>query len=343
MRTVLNAPARNERPEQASLPTSESERGACISSEVSSPVPTVAEVVRLYLQHSLADGVHSPDSHRERARGLGLFSAAYATLPADQLKAYHLTDWIAAHPSWRSNATKKGKADAVRACWQWAVDEERLPRNPFKKVKFQAPERRPDLPDDVLELVARLANKRFEAAVRFLRLTGCRVSELCRACWADVDLGRGVWVIPRHKTRRHTGRAKVVALVPEAVELLRTLMALAGAGRPDAAVVVAEPTPIARPIFLNNRGKPWTRRTLGQQLARLKKRHGIVEPATLHGIRHRFGSAGVAAGAPLKLIAAQLGHASVTTTERYYVDLANELDAVRRAAQLATGRRGECQ
>lgn len=42
---------------------------------------------------------------------------------------------------------------------------------------------------------------RIERACRFLRLTGCRLSELCRAEWPDMDLERGIWVIHRHKSR----------------------------------------------------------------------------------------------------------------------------------------------
>lgn len=314
----------------------------------------VVEVVKLYLQHTSIEGVHCEAARTERVRTLSDFAAAHPDLEVGEARPFHLTDWIAAHPGWRSVSTRRARANMVRACFQWATDQERINRNPFRAVRYPEAERRPDMPDQTLERIARLANKRFEEALRFLRLTGCRLSELCRAEWPDVDLDRGIWVIHRHKSRKHTGKAKVVALTDEACALLRRigrdrLFAMAPAGAVDQPAVgvpllgasTAEKgstLPTSGIIFLNTAGTPWTRRTLGQQLIRLKRRHGINEKASLHGIRHRFGSAAVINGAPLKLVAAQLGHSTVGVTERYYVCLDGEIDAIRAAAALGKPR-----
>lgn len=276
-----------------------------------------------------------------------------ADLDVRDARPYHLTDWIEAHPSWKSVSTRRSKADQVKAAFSWAEEQGRIDRNPFKQVRYREAERRPDLPDDTLERVCRLANKRYEEALRFLRLTACRLTELCEAEWADVDLDRGVWTIPRHKSRRFTGRAKVVALVPEAVELLRSLgksSLEAGAAAPNTSAAPVDvrganvpadaPVVVTGHIFRNNRGTPWTRRTLGQQLRRMKERFGIRTPASLHGIRHRFGTCAVAAGAPIKLVAQQMGHSSVTTTERFYVNLSGEIEAIRAAAEKGLPKKG---
>lgn len=276
----------------------------------------VRDIVQLYLRHSQVEGVHCPEAFEERQRTLGWFVADLGDLPVADCRPFHLVDWIEAHPRWRSVSTRRAKANEIRAAFQWAADGERTDRNPFSKVRYAEAERRPELPDDALEQVAHLANKQFESVLIFLRLTGCRLSELCGALWSDMNLEAGVWTIPKHKSRKHTGKSKRVALVPDAVALLRAIGEHAG------------------PIFVNTRGRPWNRRTLGQQLRRLKARHGITTPATLHGIRHRLASAAIAAGAPIKLIAAQLGHSSCAVTERYYTHLEGEMDAIRDAARL---------
>jgi integrase len=299
----------------------------------------VRELVARYLNHCVAENVHGPAAREERERTLGWFVADCGDLLVSECKPFHLTDWIEAHPAWKSVSTRRQKSNCVRAAFNWAAQGERIDRNPFRSVQYAEAERRPDLPDQTLSQIEQLANKPYETALRFLRLTGCRLGELCNCTWHQLDLERGIWIIPKHKSRKRTGKAKVIALVGEAVVLLRELPAFAA--RNNALPIegfVAErgmATPANLIVFLNNRGKPWTRRTLGQQLRRMKKRHGIQTDASLHGIRHRFGSAAVAAGAPIKLVSAQLGHSTVAVTERYYVDLTNEIDAVRSAAEMA--------
>jgi integrase/recombinase XerD len=290
----------------------------------------VREILSLYLRHSRARGLHSGEALADRERVFGAFAEYIAVgdrvklgdLPAGEAKPYHLTDFVDSHPEWKSAATRRNNANMIRAAFSWAFDQERIDRHPFRRVRYPESERRPDMPDDVFERLGQLANKHFERAIRFLRLTGCRMSELCRATWDQFDVIRAVWAIPQHKSRKVTGKARVVVLVPEALEMF---LALSRARRPGGSPYV----------FTNCRGTPWNRLTLGQTLRRLKRRHGIDVKATLHGLRHRYGTCAVANGAPIKLVSAQLGHSTVVVTEKYYVDLNGELEALREAAKRA--------
>ena len=297
----------------------------------------ICELLALYLRHSAVDGTHGRQALAERQSVFDLFNTAYGTIRVAEAKSFMLTEWIDAHEGWRSVSTRRAKATMVKAAFQWAVESERIARNPFARVRYPEAERRPDLPDRLLDQLAAVASKGFERVIRFLRFTGCRTGELCRARWCDFDLERGIWTIPAHKTRKTTRKAKVIALVPEAVALLRA-MAAARAIAVDASVAVAEgaiPARLKDRAFLNARSKPWSPAALANRLVALKRKCGITDPATLHGIRHRFGSAAVANGAPIKLVSAQLGHASVITTERYYVCLDGEIEAIRAAAALS--------
>jgi integrase len=293
---------------------------------------TVRECIASYLRHCSIEGVHGQEAKIDRERILNEFAGVYGDCAVADCKPYMLSDWVESHPQWRSVSTRRGKANMIRACFNWATEQERIDRNPFRNVRYREAERRPEMPDDVLEVLAARGNKCFERAVRFLRLTGCRLSELCRARWADVDLDKGVWVIPRHKSRRYTGKPKYVALVAAAVSLLTAMK--------TGPAPTLFPITSADHIFTNTRGTPWNRRTLGQQLTRLKRRYAIDCPATAHGIRHRAASAMVIAGAPLSIVAAQLGHSSPAVTSRYYVHLDGQMDALRAAAELGIQKGG---
>jgi integrase len=285
---------------------------------------TVNDVLMLYSRYAISEGIHGAAAKAERAFTFRLFRAACGHLTVAECKPYHLTDLIESHPQWKSVATRRKVASDIRAAFNWAYRQERIDRNLFANVRYGEAERRPELPDVCLDAINDVANKPTERVLRFIRLTAWRAAEVCNAVWADVDLERGIWSMPNHKSRKHTGRAKVVALVPEAVEILR-----ATAGRTDP----------HRPIFTITRGKPWTRGNLWQAITRLKERQGIEAPGALHTIRHRAASAMVVAGAPLALVAAQLGHANPTVTSKYYVHLENQMDAIRDAASLGVPRK----
>jgi integrase len=283
---------------------------------------TVADVIDRYLQHAEAIGLFCAESLTQRLRTLGEFKDKFGALSVTDCRAFWLADWIEQHAGWRSSSTRKAAANAVNAAFNWAAKQGRIEKNPFATINYAEAEPRPPMPDDDLAILAEVCNKAFERALRFLRLTGCRLSEMCGLTWPDVNLDRGIAVIHQHKSRKHTRKSKAFALVPEAVELLQEVRRRQ---KPSYAGV----------IFLNNHNRPWTRRTPGQQLRRLKLRHNLTTPATLHGIRHMWGSRAIANGAPLKLVSAQLGHATTAITERYYCDLSNEMDAIRQAARFA--------
>jgi integrase len=288
---------------------------------------SVRELIASYLRHSEANAVHCAEALAERRRVLYAFAEHCGWIPVAHLKAFHLSEWIDGNKRWRSVSTRRAKANMVRACFNWACEQERIDRNPFVRVRYREAERRPEMPDDVLERLATLGSKPFEHAIRFLRLTGCRVGELCRARWADVDLTRGIWTIHRHKSRRYTCKPKVVALVTQAVALLLAIKAMP---------VLFPPGP-GDLIFTNTRGQAWTRYTLGHTLKRLKRKWKLNCPATLHGIRHQAATAAVLNGAPLKLVAEQLGHATTAVTERFYVQVHGQIDAMRAAFEKGMG------
>ncbi|HUZ14255.1 MAG TPA: tyrosine recombinase XerC [Caulobacteraceae bacterium] len=155
-----------------------------------------------------------------------------------------------------------------------------------------------------------------DAAVLTL-LYGCglRISEALALRRADAPLGASLRILGKgSKTRL----APVLAAVREAVDAY--LAALPFSLAPDA------------PLFLAARGGPLRARRVQEMMQRLRPRLGLSERATPHALRHSFATHLLGAGADLRSIQELLGHASLSTTQRYTaVDAAGLLAAYAKA------------
>jgi len=148
------------------------------------------------------------------------------------------------------------------------------------------------------------------AAIRLLIFTGCRMREILNLRWREVDLERGILLLPDSKTGR-----KTVILASAAIDVLRSLERVGG-------YVILGADPSAPRADLN---RPW---------ARIRK-YAEIEDVRLHDLRHTFASVGAGSGLGLPIIGKLLGHASVATTQRY-AHLAD--DPLRRGADVIAAR-----
>jgi integrase/recombinase XerC len=87
-----------------------------------------------------------------------------------------------------------------------------------------------------------------------------------------------------------------------------------------------------RPLFVGARGRPLDPGVAQRQVRRLRALLGLPETTTPHALRHSFATHLLAAGGDLRSIQELLGHASLSTTQRYTEVDAERLAAVHRAA-----------
>ena len=158
-------------------------------------------------------------------------------------------------------------------------------------------------------------NARDAAVLALLYGCGLRISEALSLKGADVPLGGSLRIVGKgSKTRL----APVLPQVAEAV----------------AAYVAVLPYPLApdEPLFRAARGGPLPPRRVQELMVKLRGRLGLSDRATPHALRHSFATHLLGAGADLRSIQELLGHASLSTTQRYTaVDAAGLLAAYSKA------------
>ncbi len=218
------------------------------------------------------------------------------------------------------------KLAAVRGLFRFLVDTQRLAHDPSAVVATPKTARK--LPahltlDDVDRLLAtpradRLLGLRDRAILELLYSSGLRVSELTGLDWEHLDADAGLV--------RVLGKGRKERVVPVGRPALRALetyrTAAAGAGWPAARGAV----------FRNARGGRLTPRSVGRLVDRHVLASGTTTKATPHALRHTFATHLLGAGADLRAIQELLGHASLSTTQRYtHVDLRRLMEAYDRA------------
>ena len=148
---------------------------------------------------------------------------------------------------------------------------------------------------------------RDEAVLTLLYGCGLRISEALSLTRADA---------PLPDTLRITGKGGKTRLVP----VLPAVREAVDAYLAEAPMALAP----AEPLFRASRGGPLSPRHVQATVQKLRGRLGLSERATPHALRHSFATHLLGAGADLRSIQELLGHASLSTTQRY-----TEVDAAR--------------
>ncbi len=153
----------------------------------------------------------------------------------------------------------------------------------------------------------------------FTLLYGCglRISEALGLDRRDVPHGAADPVLV---VRGKGGKQRAVPLLPAVRGALEAWLKI----HPD-----AEPH---APLFLGVRGARLDAAVAQRSLRNFRRLEGLPEHATPHALRHSFATHLLAGGADLRAIQDLLGHASLSTTQRYtQVDAAALLETWRKA------------
>jgi len=136
--------------------------------------------------------------------------------------------------------------------------------------------------------------------------------------------------VPKDGIMRVTGKGnkqRIVPVLPAVTEAISAYMALC----PHAGDATT-------PLFLGTRGGPLNPRIAQGLMQKLRLALGLPETATPHALRHSFATHLLAGGGDLRAIQELLGHASLSTTQRYTEGDAARLQSVHRMAHPRAGR-----
>jgi integrase len=144
----------------------------------------------------------------------------------------------------------------------------------------------------------------FRKLIQAALLTGCRYGELTALCVWDFNPDSDTLRVQRSKS----GKPRDVYVNAEGERFLRSVTA----GRNGDEI-----------MFLRGDKLPWGKAHQVRPLLEACKRAKISPAIGFHILRHTYASLLVMAGAPLQVVAQNLGHADTRMTERHYAHLAS--------------------
>jgi tyrosine recombinase XerC len=210
------------------------------------------------------------------------------------------------------------KLSALQTFFRFLVNEKVIDRNPLLGVA--RPKQGQYIPifltvDEIFRLMEAPGSQdpfaaRDKAILELMYSTGMRVAELVSLRMNSLDFETEMVTV--------TGKGNRERLVPmgsPAVDALQRYFpqrqALLEAGsRNDLAIDFSV-------LFVNHRGGRLTTRSVERLVAMYAERVGLLSRVTPHALRHSFATHLLEMGADLRLVQELLGHASLSTTQRY--------------------------
>ena len=154
----------------------------------------------------------------------------------------------------------------------------------------------------------------FRDIIQFLRLTGCRPDEACRAEVRHFDRDKRCLVFAKEESKGKKKR-RVIPLVGEAFEIVQRLALSAGDG----------------PIFRTQRGAEWSNSSLNSCCDNVERRSKVkLSPYVL---RHTFITDRLTAGMDPVTLAKIVGHTDLKMINDIYSHLDLKSDYLREALE----------
>jgi integrase/recombinase XerC len=286
---------------------------------------TTADAVEAWATHLRSERSASPHTVRAYLSDVRQVLSVTGAGGVARIAPADLRHWLRTLDGTVDRTSIARKLAAVRSFFRFLVVTGRLRSDPT--VGIMTPKTRKKLPaplslDEVDRLLATPSTDawgglRDRAILEVLYSSGLRVSELTGLDWTDVDT--------EAETVRVLGKGRKERIVPLGRPALRALAAYRQASAARGLTIATGA------VFRNARGGRLTPRSVARAMERYVATSGTAK-ASPHALRHTFATHLLGGGADLRAIQELLGHASLSTTQRYtHVDLRRLMDAYDRA------------
>jgi len=271
------------------------------------------QAIALFIQYLQSERSASPHTVEAYRRDLEQF-ADYVSREIDGaltihgLTHLHIRRYLAHLHKGLEKSSIGRKLAAIRSLFRFLLRRGMIARNPAELVS--TPKKEKKLPyhltvDETRDLVEAPGGPdilllRDRAILETLYSCGLRVSELTGLNVGGADLAaESVRVFGKG------GKERLVPLGRKAVAALRDYLQARGTPPYDA------------PLFINARGGRLTRRSIARIVDRYMTHLVTMKKASPHTLRHTFATHLLEMGADLRSIQELLGHASLSTTQKY--------------------------
>ncbi|MCC6766179.1 MAG: tyrosine recombinase XerC [Deltaproteobacteria bacterium] len=268
-----------------------------------------------YLAHEANASAHTIKGYGSDLRQLAAFLAARGGALAE-VDVHGVRAYLASLAGAARKTSVARKLAALKHFFRWCARAGERRDDPA--TTLAAPKREKFLPphltvDEMFRVLDGIRDPgpitaRDRAILELLYSTGVRVSELVGLDWADVDR--------RGRVVRVLGKGRKERVVPVGATALAALDHYQRRWP-------AERRRDRDAVFLNAQGGRLTVRSVARIVTRWVGRAGTRVAASPHAFRHSFATHLLNGGADLRAIQELLGHASLSTTQRYtHVDFA---------------------
>jgi len=283
----------------------------------------VENLIQKYVDHLRNERNVSPHTARNYRSDLVQFSQFLVerklclekggTVDLRKVDIHVVRTYLAALTKNRKKSSMGRKLAALKGFFRYLIATHHIEKDPLRLI--HSPKQEKPLPnflsvDDVFQLLGAIKvnnslDFRDRAVLEVFYSTGIRASELVGLNWSDVDF--------QLEIIRVVGKGSKERIVPIGEVALRALRDYSQEVRKKWRL----PCTGATPVFLNHRGVRITTRSVARVVEKHLREARIPVKMGPHGLRHSFATHLLNSGADLRVIQELLGHASLSTTQRY--------------------------
>ena len=278
----------------------------------------LAEQIRafcLYLEVERNVSPHTTAAYRRDLEQFRLFMAYEKSedIGADDVDHLLLRRYMASLAGKIKKSSMGRKLAAVRSFYRFLIRRGIISKNPAELIATPKKEKRLPFHLNIDEATALMEapnedsryRQRDRAILETLYSSGLRVSELTGLNMEDLDLNGGML-----RVMGKGGKERVTPLGVKAMAAIREYLSERGQPSGNA------------PLFLNTRGDRINRRSVSRIIDAYAHNIAAFKSISPHTLRHTFATHMLEGGADLRAIQELLGHASLSTTQKYtHVDL----------------------